>query len=199
MGRQHLKQKPGRLGIGDQLYGLRKERKWTQGDLAKRCGIAVSTVSKIENEQLSPSFETLLRIAEGLSMTVGDLTAATDADAVKTTRRSVTRKGCGELHQTESYDYELLCGDIRNKTMHPLVARLKAHSINEFGELFAHPGEEVLYVLDGEVELHTEHYNPLRLSVGDCVYYDSTMGHACLSVGEKDATVFWVSTVALQQ
>jgi len=188
------KQPNGRSSIGDRLYVLRKDRNWTQGDLAKRCGVAVSTISKIENGQLSPSFETLLRLAEGLSTTITDLTAIEFNDRNKT-RRAYTRKGGGEIHRTDSYDYELLCGDISNKIMHPLVARLKAHSMAEFGELFAHPGEELLYVLEGEVELRTEHYQPLRLSVGDCAYYDSTMGHACLSVGSKDAVIFWVSTV----
>ena len=155
--------------------------------------MAVSTISKIENEQLSPSFETLLRISEGLSMTISDLMTI-DASGQHRTRRSVTRSGEGEIHQTNAYDYELLCVDINSKIMHPLKARLKADSITKFGELFSHPGEELIYILEGEVELHTEHYKPLRLTVGDCVYYDSTMGHACISVGEKDALVFWVST-----
>ena len=182
--------------FGDHLYGLRKQRKWTQGDLSKRSGVAVSTISKIENGQLSPSFETLLRVAEGLSMTITDLMTI-DAEGQHTTRRAITRSGDGELHQTDAYDYELLCGDINNKIMHPLIARLKAGSITEFGELFSHPGEELLYVLEGEVELHTEHYKPMQLSVGDCAYFDSTMGHACISVGEEEAVIFWVSTIAL--
>ncbi|MEM7123128.1 MAG: XRE family transcriptional regulator [Pseudomonadota bacterium] len=188
--------RPNRPSIGDHLYSLRKERKWTQSELAKRCGIAVSTVSKIENGQLSPSFETLLRVAEGLSMTIADLMTI-DAYGQHRTRRSYTRNGEGEIHHTDVYDYELLCGDINDKIMHPLIARLKTDSVTEFGELFSHPGEELLYVLEGEIELHTEHYRPLRLSVGDCAYYDSTMGHACISVGEKEAVIFWVSTTTL--
>jgi mannose-6-phosphate isomerase-like protein (cupin superfamily) len=79
--------------------------------------------------------------------------------------------------------------------MHPLVARLKAHSVTEFGPLFRHPGEELFYVLAGMVELHTEHYRPQILDAGDCAYFDSTMGHACISTGEEDALIFWVSTV----
>jgi quercetin dioxygenase-like cupin family protein len=59
-----------------------------------------------------------------------------------------------------------------------------------------HPGEEVLYVLDGDVELNTEHYAPVQLGPGDCAYYDSSMGHACISTNEKEALVFWVSTPA---
>lgn len=184
---------PANTEIGARLRGFRKARGWTQGDLAKRCGLAVSTISKVETGQLSPSFETLLRIAEGLSVNLGDLMTVS-ADESEKTRRAYTRKGMGELHETGAYVYELLCGEIKHKLMHPLVAILKAHSVNEFGGLLAHPGEEVLYVLDGTVEVLTEHYKPLRLVAGDCAYFDSTMGHGCISVGEDDARIFWVST-----
>lgn len=183
----------GKESVGSRLRGLRKARSWTQGDLAMRSGIATSTVSKIENSQLSPSFEILLRISEGLGLDINDLVPRSSESETKT-RRAVTKHGEGERHETTAYVYELLCADIRHKQLHPLIATLKAHSLHEIGTLLSHPGEEVLYVLEGEIEVHTEYYRPLRLGVGDCVYFDSTMRHGCISVSDKDAKVFWVST-----
>ncbi len=78
--------------------------------------------------------------------------------------------------------------------MIPLVARIKNPLIEDFGPMLRHPGEEVDHVLEGEIEIHTEHYAPVRLAQGDCAYFDSTMGHAFIAAGEKDALVFWVST-----
>ena len=78
--------------------------------------------------------------------------------------------------------------------MIPLVARIKAHSWEQFGKPTRHPGEEVLYVIEGEVELYTEHYALVRLGPGDSAYFDSSMGHGCISTKEEDALVFWVST-----
>jgi uncharacterized cupin superfamily protein len=78
--------------------------------------------------------------------------------------------------------------------MIPLVARIKARDVRQFDRLLSHPGEELIYVLDGEVEIHMEHYAPVRLGKGDCAYFDSTTGHACVSTGDHEATVFWVST-----
>ncbi|WP_161491293.1 cupin domain-containing protein [Bradyrhizobium neotropicale] len=54
--------------------------------------------------------------------------------------------------------------------------------------------EEFFYVLSGEVLLYTEHYAPIRLSPGDCSYFDSTMGHALVSAGEEDALILWIAT-----
>jgi transcriptional regulator with XRE-family HTH domain len=180
--------------LGVRLKQLRKEQGLTQEDLGRRTGVATSTISKVENNQLSPTFETLLKLAEGLEIDIAELLAVGDRHD-RRTRRAITSKGQGEIHETPHYTYELLCTELVSKKMHPLVARLKANSVSEFGPLFRHPGEELFYVLAGQVELHTEHYRPQRLSVGDCAYFDSTMGHACICAGDEDAMIFWVSTV----
>lgn len=53
-------------------------------------------------------------------------------------------------------------------------------------------------VLGGEFSGHTDFYAPLTLSVGDSCYFDSAMGHACISAGDQDAKVLWVcSSVTL--
>ena len=59
-------------------------------------------------------------------------------------------------------------------------ADVRARSLEEFGELVRHPGEEFAYVLEGAVYLHTSLYTPVRLNVGDSIYFDSGMAHAYL-------------------
>ena len=39
-------------------------------------------------------------------------------------------------------------------------------SIEEFGDLIRHPGEVFVFVIEGKVAVHTEHYEP----VGFCGY-----------------------------
>ena len=69
-----------------------------------------------------------------------------------------------------------------------------SQSPEEFGELARHPGEEFTYVLEGVAELHTDTYAPLTLHAGDSIYFDSRMGHACVSVGEETAEILWICT-----
>ncbi len=179
--------------LGQKVRQLRTDRDLTQKELARRGGLSHSALSKIENSQLSPTFETILRIADGLAIDVSELLSSLGS-ARHRTRRTITRKGEGEDHESDNYVYRTLCNEITNKRMIPLVARIKAHSLKQFGTLMRHPGEEVIYVLEGKIELHTEHYATARLGPGDCAYLDSSMGHACVSTGEDDALVFWVST-----
>jgi len=173
---------------------LRQGAGLTLQALGDRSGLSISTLSKIENGQLSPTYETLLRLADGLQVDVTELFDASVAVAAASGRRSVTRRGQGLVHDTAQYQYELLSADLSRKQFVPLLTRLKAHDVAEFPRLSHHDGEEFLYVLSGTVELHTEHYAPIRLEEGDSCYFDSTMGHACVSAGQEDARILWISS-----
>ncbi len=81
--------------------------------------------------------------------------------------------------------------------MIPVVARLRAHSLAEFGDLVRHPGEEFVFVLSGKIEVHTDFYDPVILSEGQSIYLDSTMGHAYVAApGCEEATVMAVNSSA---
>lgn len=177
--------------LGERLKNLRKSRGMTLNDVANVSGVAASTVSKIENGSMSPTYGNLLRLAKGLGVGISELLVRERTHPV-TARRSLTRRGRGIMHTIGTHDYELLCTELTNKKMVPMLARIHAKSLKEVSGFNSHPGEEVMFVVSGEVVLHTEHYKPLRLKQGDCVYFDSTMGHICLRGTEREATVFWV-------
>jgi hypothetical protein len=73
-----------------------------------------------------------------------------------------------------------MCPDLRNKRMIPIFGRPRARTLEEFGELVRHAGEEFIFVLTGRVEVHTEFYEPVIVESGQCMYIDSGMGHAYL-------------------
>lgn len=177
--------------IAKVLRYLRNEAGLSVQGLSKLSSLAPSTISKIENNQISPTYDTLLSLAKGLGVDIAELFAGGEATKVNG-RRAVTRKGGGVMHSTDQYDYEMLCNDIANKEFVPLLATVKAHDTHEFNALLAHPGEEFIFVLSGRVVLHTDYYAPVELDEGDCCYFDSTMGHGMVRAGDTDARVLWV-------
>jgi transcriptional regulator with XRE-family HTH domain len=179
--------------FGTRIRKLRRAAQLTLQQLSERCGLAASTISKVEQNQISPTYENILRLADGLKVDVAELFSRKPS-TMASGRRSVTRAGQGSKLHSPQYEYEMLCADLSQKQFIPLLTTLRAHSITEFPNPVRHEGEEFIYVISGEVELHTEFYEPLRLSQGDSCYFDSTMGHACVSVGENDAIVLWVSS-----
>jgi hypothetical protein len=83
-----------------------------------------------------------------------------------------------------------MCPDLSKKKMIPVFGRVRARTLEEFGELLRHAGEEFIFVLTGRVEVITEFYEPVTLEPGQCVYIDSGMGHAyLLGAGCEEASL----------
>ena len=180
-------------GFGARLRHMRRDAGLTLQELAARCGVAPSTISKVEQNQISPTYESILRLADGLGLEVAELFTRARAGSAPG-RRSVTRAGKGATLRTAQYEYQLLCTDLSHKHFTPLLATLRARSFADFPDYVRHDGEEFIYVVSGTARLETEFYEPLVLTAGDSCYFDSRMGHACISTGERPAVVLWVTS-----
>jgi transcriptional regulator with XRE-family HTH domain len=182
------------LDLGSRVRALRKERDWTLEQAAKQAGLARSTLSKIENGQMSPTYEALKKLALGLGISVPQLFTAPQEDKV-TGRMTVTRMGAGQHQVTATYEHDLLAETLTRKKMLPYRARVRARDMAEFDGWVRHDGEEFLYVLTGVIRLYTEFYEPVDMRRGDSAYYDATMGHNVISLSAEDATILWVTSL----
>lgn len=183
------------LDLGARVRSLRKAHDWTLEQAAKKAGLARSTLSKIENGQMSPTYAALKKLADGLEISVPQLFTAPQSERAGG-RMSVTRSGDGTGHATATYEHELLGETLTSKQMLPYRARIRARSMDEFDGWVRHDGEEFLYVLTGIVRLYTEFYEPVDMRRGDNAYYDATMGHNVISLSDEDATILWVTSLA---
>lgn len=168
---------------GVALRALRRQRGWTLAEIGARTGLPISTLSKIENGKMSLSFDKLTRIAQGLEVDIGELfsshtPAGNDGFSG---RRSISRAGEGYAIRTEHYDHLYPASELLNKRLVPIIAEVHARTLEEFGDLIRHGGEEFAIVLEGAIELHSELYAPARLETGDSIYFDSAMGHAYIA------------------
>jgi transcriptional regulator with XRE-family HTH domain len=183
------------LNLGQRVRELRKARNWTLEQAAQQAGLARSTLSKIENEQMSPTFDAVKKLAVGLNISVPQLFTAPKTDQVLA-RMATTHDGEGKSHVTPTYEHEMLGAALTTKSMLPYRSRIRARSIEEFDGWVRHDGEEFLYVLSGTIELYTEFYEPVRMSRGDSCYYDAAMGHDVISTSQEDAIILWVTSMA---
>ncbi|KJC50278.1 transcriptional regulator [Bradyrhizobium sp. LTSP849] len=174
--------------LGQCLKAARQARGLTLKQVAERTGMALSTLSKVENGLMSLTYDKLLQLTSGLKMEIAELfnpaVAAPAQGRPVTARRSISRGGQGQIITTKFYTYTYQCTDLIGKRMVPIVAEVRARSLDEFGPLLRHGGEEYFLVTSGRVAVHTEFYAPEILDEGDGIYIDSTMGHAYLNAGE---------------
>jgi len=183
------------LDLGVRVRQLRKARDWTLEHAANQAGLARSTLSKIENGQMSPTYDALKKLAVGLQISVPQLFTPPQRGQVNG-RLTVTKTGEGSAHATTTYEHELLADNLSRKQMLPYRARVRARSMEEFDGWVRHDGEEFLYVLTGVIQLYTEFYEPIEMRRGDSAYYDAAMGHNVISSSEEDAMILWVTSLA---
>lgn len=178
--------------LGGALRAIRSEQGLTLAEVSQRTGIAVSTLSKVENGKLSLNYEKLIQLSRGLQVDITRLFEHGEAKQFLAARRSINRQGEGHLIDTPSYHHAYLSADLIGKKLDPILAELKARTIEEFGELIRHEGEEFAFVLSGQVEFHSEIYAPVVLNAGDSIYFDSSMGHAYLARSDEPCLVLSV-------
>ena len=188
--------------IGSLLRSLRARNGWTLKEMSERCGIPLSTLSKVEHDRLSLTYDKLQQLSQRLNIRMSELFAEQDgaAEAAVTARRSIGRISDAIRVNTPNYDYYYLCPELRRKRMIPVLTKVRAKSIDEFGELVRHPGEEYIHVLAGKVEVHTEFYDTIVLGEGESVYIDSNMGHAYIAAeGCEEVLLLGVCSSADEQ
>jgi transcriptional regulator with XRE-family HTH domain len=186
---------------GAALRAFRRRQGWTLSGVSEKTGLPVSTLSRIENDQISPTYDQLTRLSVGLSIDLAQLLSGDTEEAkpIQTARRSVNRVGDGQLLDTPMQSLRYLSVDLTNKQFAPIIGEIKARSLQEAGEFHRHAGEEFLFVIAGELELHSESYMPLNLRAGESVYFDSGMAHAYVSVGKERCKILSICTAPFEQ
>jgi transcriptional regulator with XRE-family HTH domain len=182
--------------LGSLLRALRLRNKWTLKEMSQRTDIPVSTLSKVEHDRLTLTYDKLVQLSQRLNIRISELFADTTtgtAEPAVTARRSIGRTEDAVRVNTKNYDYYYFCPELRRKRMIPIVTRIRAKSAEEFGSLVHHSGEEYIYVLEGSIKVLTEFYDPVILNVGESIYIDSNMGHAYVTAdGGEEAVVLGV-------
>jgi transcriptional regulator with XRE-family HTH domain len=150
---------------------LRLAKGWTLQELSDKSGVPLSTLSKLELGQSSPTYDKILRICSALEIDPGlSLLQQASITTTPSARRSVIRRSEGEAMKFGGHDARAHGQDLLSKSFTPMVLTLqpsddKRHTL---------PGEIYLHVLSGAAMLHTDIYAPLKLGDGDAIFFDGS-------------------------
>jgi transcriptional regulator with XRE-family HTH domain len=180
------------IKVGLRLRHARMARGLRLRELAAKADCSESLLSKVENDKVVPSLNVLHRIADALGLTVGQLlTKANDPPGVvsRSGERPVVamdtlREGHGlEMERLVPYDpSRLLQGNIH----------VVAPGGGSAGAL-THVGEEVGYVIDGQLEL-TVGDRTYLLGKDDSFHYRSDIPHSYRNPGPGRARIIFINT-----
>jgi transcriptional regulator with XRE-family HTH domain len=181
---------------GATLRALRRANDWTLAQVAERTGIPISTLSRMENDQASPSYDQLQRLSRGLQIDIAQLFSPIELAPVgQSGRRSVNRVHEGQVIDNGNDRLRYLSTDLLNKSFTPMIAEIKGRRIESDADFHSHAGEEFVYVIEGELELHSRSYAPLVLRAGESIYFDSSTPHAYVALGTSACRALSICTV----
>ena len=179
---------------GAAIRKLRLAKGWTLAELSDQTGVPLSTLSRVELGQNALNYDKLMRLCRALDVDLqGLVTREAEGAVIASGRRGVIRAGQGDSVSLGPHRGLAGGGDLLAKSFTPVVLEVTATDLADHGPMRTLPGEAYLMALSGSVVLHSQLYAPLRLEVGDAVYFDGRGEHAVLSGGGGPAKALLIS------
>jgi transcriptional regulator with XRE-family HTH domain len=183
---------PLELRIGTRLRHTRLLNKLRLKDVAERANCSESMLSKIENDRAVPSLTTLHRLCKALNVSIAVLLNNEEKRAW-TIMRSAGRPviGYAQAPNGELTKAEVLVPYADGRLLEGFIVIIEpgGHS----GGALQHKGEEVGYVIEGQLELTLDQTTYL-LAAGDSFHFPSEVPHAYRNPGTVRMRAVWINT-----
>jgi transcriptional regulator with XRE-family HTH domain len=170
--------------VGQRLHDLRVERGLSIRSLAEISGLAVNTLSLIENGKTSPSVKTLQQLACALRIPIICFFEAcpNGPQVIHTQPEKRPIK-----HLENNTTIEDLGIGYPNWKAQPILVTLEANAKSEETPI-VHTGHEFIYCLSGTVE-YTINNKSYLLKAGDTLLFESHLPHQWQNKGESEAKI----------
>jgi len=173
--------------IGAKVAAARADRGWSLAQLAARADLSTASVHKVERSTMTPSIAVLMKIAAALGRPVAHFIDETDIQR----DLSVVRRAQHESIPTTKHGLTLRNVSGRYGPFQIAGADAQFTPDATSGpEPMRHPGEELVYVLDGEVRF-TVADQVHELGPGDAIHYRTYHRHSWRNVGDRPARALW--------
>jgi transcriptional regulator with XRE-family HTH domain len=181
--------------VGQRIRDQRVAKGMTLQQLADITGLSKPLLSKIENGKVASPISTLSQIANALNLRLSDLMA--DQEPVEEPPKYVLIRNGDDKGEKIPYlgvFSKALAKEIPDKLMNPSILSTFQTDLSFAGRqivLFSHPGQEYLYVLEGEMD-YVYGSERFKMKAGDSLYMDSSVPHGGVMVGKKPLKVLVV-------
>ncbi len=182
------------LNIGLHLRHARLVRGLRLRELAEMVNCSESLLSKIENNKVQPSLRMLHRILAHLDTSIGSLFSLPDNNdriVMREGERHLIPTGTNNLRKNVGVKLEWLVPYPESQLLSGAI-----HIVTPGGGsegCITHTGEEVGYILEGELELIVED-KTYHLNSGDSFFFPSDLLHGYRNPGKTETRIIWINT-----
>lgn len=169
------------MEIGARIRKIRQQQGRTLQEIADLSQCSKALISKIETGKVVPALATLSRISKALGVKVSILMEDGDLEEVAYTPALYDRPD-QFIGTNKGYGIYAYAPQFLNKKMLPVLVRsvrgeVEAHSVS-------HDGEEFIFVLKGEVEIHIGS-RLYHLKEGESIYFESVNEHGVMPLSPE--------------
>jgi DNA-binding transcriptional MerR regulator/mannose-6-phosphate isomerase-like protein (cupin superfamily) len=172
--------------LAEKLHAARRRRGLSLREASGLAGLSVSHLSAIERGTRNISLAGLQRLAVALGISVSDLFGSSSGSGrlVHAGRRPVLDTGDRRVR------IESLAVGAQLLEPHLYVVQPGGGSEGSYH----HDGEEMVYVLRGEVEFWLNELERHVVRAGDCLTFPSSLRHRWRNCGAERLEMLWVNT-----
>jgi len=174
---------------GARVKQKRLERGWSLRHLAAQSGLAISTISKIENDKMAPTVDLFSRLLAALQTTPGEwfFDTSSEEDAFFKLQRAGTKP----MIEHPAVRKEVLLGATEHRDVLIMRMLYPPHAkVTE--EAVAHVGNEVVFVIRGTLEMRFRGRRKVVMKAGDSLHFSSSIPHAYRAHGNEECELLMV-------
>ncbi len=174
------------MELGDKIKQLRLQCDLTQEELANRCELSKGYISQLENDLTSPSIATLSDILTALGSSLKDFFTEDE------TEEKIVFKDEDFIEKvSDEMVLNWIVPNAQKNIMEPVLVTL--NPLKQTQEDVPHDGEELGFVLDGEITLHLGKKKYV-IKKGESFYFKADKIHYIINTKNQKATFIWVSS-----
>lgn len=179
----------GQPKVGPLIRARRRQLHLTLEELAGAAGISVGYVSQVERDLATPSLGTLAQIARSLDVGVDYFIATPDVGNALSRageRQSFSVSGSSIVYERIGTDF---AGNVLSSFLLSIPPGYRSETVS-------HEGEEIIYLLEGELTVCVEP-DEMVLRTGDGFHFRGNRPHSWRNATDRPARLLWTGTVAL--
>lgn len=177
------------MNLGRKLREMRQAKDWSLAELAKRSGVALSSLSRIETGRMTGTLDSHLRVARALGVRLSELYASLDPAGPPVEVKK--EEPAHQLSAGKGALLSLLASSPLQKKMLPALLHLPPKKSTEKQRGPA-GSERFLYVLKGQLEAAVGDQK-VRAGAGESLYLQASLPHTLTNPGGTPALAISVT------
>jgi len=180
--------------IGSKISRLRKQKDLSLNQLAEKAGVSVTTIHKLERNEMTPTVTVLMKIADALEEKVGFFLGEDTGDLEYIENVEYTAQKNGKVFRNASGDTQIkyLAFRLREGKLLSLLTHLKTGT-KSADKPQSHPGEEFIFCLEGEIKYEVNGKSYI-LNKGDSFHFFANLPHRWEVTGKEGTKNLWIIT-----